>query len=100
VRAIGHSVEPPVRVVACQPAQHPQTRLVFIRHLVRPFTANQLSQMIRSQFYCPSEETTGGERMDSSESVFPESEEAVKSASGNVVEELWLDRVKSTAIVI
>ncbi|VEL43549.1 unnamed protein product, partial [Protopolystoma xenopodis] len=92
------------RVVACQPAQHPQTRLVFIRHLVRPFTANQLSQMIRSQFYCPSEETTSsitvGERMDSSESVFPESEEAVKSASGNVVEELWLDRVKSTAIVI
>ncbi|VDP72499.1 unnamed protein product, partial [Schistosoma mattheei] len=43
-------VEPPERIEPIQPAKHPQTDIVYIRFLVRPFTAEQLRQMVVTHF--------------------------------------------------
>nr|CAX82476.1 DNA-binding SAP,domain-containing protein [Schistosoma japonicum] len=49
-KAVGYLVEPPERIEPMQPAKHPQTDIVYIRFLVRPFTAEQLRQMIVTHF--------------------------------------------------
>lgn len=43
-------MEPPERIEPVQPAKHPQTDIVYIRFLVRPFTAEQLRQMVVTHF--------------------------------------------------
>ncbi|CAH8600503.1 unnamed protein product [Schistosoma curassoni] len=49
-KAVGYLVEPPERIEPVQPAKHPQTDIVYIRFLVRPFTAEQLRQMVVTHF--------------------------------------------------
>ncbi|CAI2731757.1 unnamed protein product [Schistosoma spindalis] len=49
-KAVGYLVEPPERIEPIQPAKHPQTDIVYIRFLVRPFTAEQLRQMVVTHF--------------------------------------------------
>ncbi|KAA3677379.1 uncharacterized protein DEA37_0008986 [Paragonimus westermani] len=49
-KAVGYLVEPPERVDPFQPAKHRPTDIVYIRCLVRPFTADQLRQMISDHF--------------------------------------------------
>ncbi|CAH8861328.1 unnamed protein product [Trichobilharzia szidati] len=49
-KAVGYLVEPPERIEPVQPAKHPQTDIVYIRFLVRPFTAEQLRQMITTHY--------------------------------------------------
>ncbi|CAH8602187.1 unnamed protein product [Heterobilharzia americana] len=49
-KAVGYLVEPPERIEPVQPSKHPQTDIVYIRFLVRPFTAEQLRQMISTHF--------------------------------------------------
>nr|CAH8862574.1 unnamed protein product [Trichobilharzia regenti] len=49
-KAVGYLVEPPERIEPVQPAKHPQTDIVYIRFLVRPFTAEQLRQMVTTHY--------------------------------------------------
>ncbi|OON13558.1 SAP domain protein [Opisthorchis viverrini] len=49
-KAVGYLVESPERVEPCQPAKHKPTNIVYIRSLVRPFTVDQLRQMISDRF--------------------------------------------------
>ncbi|CAH8617033.1 unnamed protein product [Schistosoma rodhaini] len=49
-KAVGYLVEPPERIEPMQPAKHPQTDIVYIHFLVRPFTAEQLRQMVVTHF--------------------------------------------------
>ncbi|VDD76558.1 unnamed protein product [Mesocestoides corti] len=66
-RGVGFIVEGPERVSAAAAAKCPPSQMVYIRCLVRPFTAGQLSAMLEAHFGKP--------------------------------EELWLDKIKSSAIV-
>ncbi|CAL8081825.1 unnamed protein product [Calicophoron daubneyi] len=49
-KAVGYLVEQPERVEPSQPAKHRPTDIVYIRSLVRPFTAEQLKEMISTRY--------------------------------------------------
>lgn len=66
-KAVGYMVEGPERIEPSTTNKHEPSELVYVRFLVRPFTAAQLSQMITARY--------------------------------GTVSELWLDRIKSSAIV-
>ncbi|VDP88313.1 unnamed protein product [Echinostoma caproni] len=49
-KAVGYLIEAPERINPFSPAKHRPTNIIYIRSLVRPFTADQLRQMISERF--------------------------------------------------
>ncbi|KAA0185691.1 Apoptotic chromatin condensation inducer in the nucleus, partial [Fasciolopsis buskii] len=49
-KAVGYLIEAPERIEPVAPAKHRPTNIIYIRSLVRPFTADQLRQMISERF--------------------------------------------------
>ncbi|TPP60290.1 Apoptotic chromatin condensation inducer in the nucleus [Fasciola gigantica] len=49
-KAVGYLIEAPERIEPFAPAKHRPTNIIYIRSLVRPFTADQLRQMISERF--------------------------------------------------
>lgn len=47
---MGYLIEAPERIEPVAPAKHRPTNIIYIRSLVRPFTADQLRQMISERF--------------------------------------------------